>query len=325
MLGLTGAYPRTDLNLALLGHDPRTRGLIGLELFPEAKTLTPAGTYAKIDGGWMAEKADRALIKRATRTGYHRVELKASTGTYATTEYGVEVLIGDDERKKYRNQFDLEKLKAMKARAMIEADLELDIAEVVFNETNFPLSGATGLSVSVPWATAATCTPRADFDAAADAIFDKCGVDRDQLGVAMDARTARNVLRSTDYFNKMHSAIRPQTGDVDAELLRQYWGCGEVRVARSAQNTANLGLTASYSRIWDDNYAFVYVIPPRGQAVGDEVQACGMTFTWEEDGGLMVVEQYRDDTRRSDVVRVRQNRDAVLGSTDFGFLLGNLD
>lgn len=326
MLGLTGAYPRTDLKMALLGHDPRTRGLIGESIFPRVNTITPAGTFAKIDAAWMAQKADRALIKRATRTGYHRVELKASNGTYATTEYGLEALVGDDERKKYKNQFDLDKLKAMKVRAMIEADMELDIAEVVFNETNFPLSGSTGLSVSVPWATAATCMPRADIDAAADAIFDKCGADRANLAIALDSRTARNVLRSTDYFNKMHSAIRPQTGDIDAELLRQYWGIGRVDIARSAQNTANLGLAGSYTRIWDDNYAFVHVIPPTGNLESaDEIQATGFTFTWEEDGGLMVVEQYRDDTRRSDVIRARQNRDPVLGSSDFGFLLGNLD
>ena len=52
----------------------------------------------------------------------------------------------------------------------------------------------------------------------------------------------------------------------------------------------------------------------------------GRTFHWAEDGSQPAgtVETYRDETKRSDIVRVRHDVDEIVMYTEMGHLLYNI-
>lgn len=75
-------------------------------------------------------------------------------------------------------------------------------------------------------------------------------------------------------------------------------------VGKAPKNSNQKGQTFSGTFIWSDAYIWV------GQIQGGEYQAggAGRTIQWDRDTtGLFTPETYRDDSRRSNILRVRQH------------------
>ncbi len=96
-----------------------------------------------------------------------------------------------------------------------------------------------------------------------------------------------------------------------------------ILVAGGTKNTANEGQSASLSEIWDDEYCWI----GRVATTADFREPCiGRIFHWAGDGSQEegLVESYRDETVRSDIVRVRHDVDEVVLHTACGGLLDNI-
>lgn len=321
MIAPRTSTPRQDLAIAVLEHDPRDRGLIATRLFPMLSALTREGSYSKITAANFA--VDPGNIKRASRASAVRGRIKVEEGTYACERYTYESEYDDDELRRYRSQFDVDAAHALHVRATLEMELERDVASLVFNTSNFPLSGDTGGNVTTEWSTAATATPRADVHSFwADKLYNKSGGTLRKCGIAMCEENARNVMNCADFRNFMAYGFRPVAGDVDEALLRDYFGLGEVLIARSARNTAGVGATATFENPWDDEYAFMYVIADAGQVVmGPSV---GRVISFQEGAEPLAFDTYREESRTANIVRGEGYWDAVLMSTAHGVLMGNI-
>ena len=101
----------------------------------------------------------------------------------------------------------------------------------------------------------------------------------------------------------------------------------QVIVAGAAENTANPGQTGVAARIWDDEYALLCKV---AETPNPAEPAIGRTVYWGDEGAVdgdmlaVIFEQYRDESRRGDTLRVRTDwgkKDLFL---EMGYLLSNI-
>ena len=91
-------------------------------------------------------------------------------------------------------------------------------------------------------------------------------------------------------------------------------------IGRASYDTSNKGrATSSMAAIWKNTHIWV------GQVKGGEFDAGGVgrTLVWDADvpGGLFATESYRDEKRRSDMLRVRTNSVEKIVNENCGHLI----
>ena len=127
--------------------------------------------------------------------------------------------------------------------------------------------------------------------------------------VAMSANVFELIRRSTLLQNQFFGVI----SDTGARLLTEAeiaaaLGVQTLAVGRAAINSANKGKAYSGGFVVPDTKIIV------GQIAGGEFTAGGIgrTLVWAADAAGFVSESYRDEARRSNVLRVRMNTDEVV-------------
>lgn len=332
-------FPRADLMGYLRGHTGRFNGLVGASILPPVVVGSDEGSFLKVPA---AASLTRYKTQRGADGGYQRRSWTGSTGTFQTQERGLETPISDRKRRKYRNQIDLERFEAIENTRGVLREYEADVIATVVNETNFPASGTTGASLSTAWDNA-SATPAADVDTGATAIFQKTGVMKSELTLCISYYTFNKLTFVTDVYTRLKIDSAAFGTALTAEQLATYFGVKKVLVSATSYNSADAGQTAVMAAMWNEDYAFLFVGPPDE---GTEAPQLGRTAVWIDDldaetadamdaavkadiaaGGNpvipMIVEMYREDARRQDVLRTRGETDEVIFNLDCGYLIKN--
>lgn len=307
--------PRADLlasvEKATLDFNP-----IGLQIMPPTPVPLNRGKYGIIP---VAAMLDKPVVIRQRKSGSARSTWDYTDASYATKGYSFEEITDDGDRARYATMFDYERVLAGRCRSIILRNQEFRIATAVQSTSTF--TGANGtLAVVNKWSNAANADPIGDVNRGKIAIRAKCGMTPNVLQIAW--RTVLDLslcdqLRETVKYTSRVPGVSPLQALADALGVAKIVTPGDGNV----YNSANEGATATVAEIWDATKAGLYVV-----ASGPDMAApsVGRTFYWEPDGGLMTVEQYRDETVRSDVYRVIQSVDENLISSDFGFVFTNV-
>jgi hypothetical protein len=96
-----------------------------------------------------------------------------------------------------------------------------------------------------------------------------------------------------------------------------------VIVPNAMRNSANQGQNVVFADIWDDEYAFLCRIAQSN----DLREPClGRTFHFTGDGSSEggTVEMYRDESKRSDIIRCRIDLHEKVIYTAMGYLMSNI-
>jgi len=139
--------------------------------------------------------------------------------------------------------------------------------------------------------------------------------------IVMSSAVFRRVRRSTlllDYLRGTmgNSATKLASAQDIANVFADE-GISQCLVGRMPKNSAKKGATYSATAIWGNTYIWVGLVQG-----GDPMSGgAGRTVTWNQDGGLFTTESYRDEARRSDVMRVRQNVDEKVVDTTAGEMI----
>ena len=173
---------------------------------------------------------------------------------------------------------------------------ETRVAAAIFNTSNF-----NNTTVGTVWSDSAA-DPITNLQDAISRLRKK-GVDANTLVVNLDVY---NLLRKNA---KVQSYIFGSVGtgdfrNVDASLIAANLGISQVLVASAAYDSSKKGQSASGSFVWSSSKAWIGNVQSGDFVAG----GAGRTLTWTGDASdLFVVETYRDEARRSGVVRVRQH------------------
>ena len=180
---------------------------------------------------------------------------------------------------------------------------EYRIASKVFNPANF-----TPTSASVPWATAGTADPQADVEKGIAAMRAN-GIIPNALILNHTAfKSCLKVEAVKDQVFELFPDTQ-KTGNIGIQHLKSYFDIPNILVAGSMYNTAGTNKDATLADIWGDQYVMLARIAEGGGA--DISEPCiGRTFLWNEGAGdEVIVEEYREEGVRGDVLRVRHDSD----------------
>ena len=297
---LAGSFMEFDLEMG-------QSGFIAQRVLPVLEVAKAAGNFGKIPIEQLLQARE---TKRAPGSRYNSGSFTFAPATYVCEENGWEEPVDDNEAQMYREYFSLEQIAALRAYRAVLENYEKRVAALLFNTTTWTGAALT-TAATATWATYATAKPMADVEAAAQKVFASCGMWPN--AVIMSRKTYRNARNCAEVIDRIKYAgiTDPRAGAITEQAMAQCFDLDQVIVAGSAKNTALEGQAATLASLWADNLVMVAKI-----ATDSDIRTpcVGRTFHWGEDGSQVGghVESYRDETKRSDIVRVRHQVDELV-------------
>ena len=292
--------------------DGPNRGFIGLDVMPIFEVPEQSADYPKIPIEALLKDKD---TKRAPRGTYNRGDWEFETGTYKAEEYGWEEPVDDVEAALYRRYFDAE---------MIATEICVDTILRGHEKRVIALLEANAYTsaVGVTWNTAATATPRANIETGREAMRAAFGIMPNAL--VMGYKVFRNALNTAEIKDALKYTNPIEMGSEEAQrrILSQYLGL-DVLVSSGQRDTKKKGQTFTLADLMDDEY--VHLI--RRSTGGDRLRepVFGRTFLWFADAPqTVVVESYREEERRSTIIRARQHVDEAIIFAGAAYKLSNI-
>lgn len=292
-------------------------GFIGHRVLPVFEVAKKSGTFGKIPIKQLLQTRDTL---RAPGSGYSRGKYKFEPASYACEEHGAEEPVDDTESEMYREYFDAEMVSGQRALDAVLRNAEIRAAALVFNATTWT-SHTT--AVTNEWDDFTNADPAEDILAAAKLIYAASGLWPNALVVNIKVR--KNLAHCASIIDRAKSQgfmdVRP--GNVNDAALAAALDIEQLIVAGSPKNTANEGQAVAISPIWSDEYASL----TRVARTNDIKEPCvGRTFHWSADGSTIggTVEDYRDESVRSKIIRARHDVDELVLHVESTHLLSNI-
>lgn len=314
MITRDNATARPDLKAAVIEHMGQEDQFVGVKAFPVFDTEKKAGTFPKVTRESIMRTTD---TKRSVRSGYNRDGFDVEEGTFACEENGTEQPLDDGERALYKDQFNAELVATKIATNRILMNQEIRIKTILQNTSTFTGSDLyTDVSSSAPFDTAASDVLGA-VRAGKAKVRANSGVPANALIIS---ETVREWLKSNTGIKDSIKYVKELTDQELNNALATLFGLKYVLVGGSMYNSAKEGQTFSGSYIWSSLYAMICRVADDPLDLSQP--GIGRTFNWISDASEnVIVEEYRDETIRSDVYRVRQYTDEILVDAYFGHLL----
>jgi predicted RNA methylase len=294
----TNAAPRAEISQAVFEAQSKDTSLpfIGLEVAPILGVPARSGEYIKIDVG-PGEIFNPDALKTAPGADRSRVTRRFTTDNFTTGSFELEELLPDETSSDLGRYFDVEVSSAAFLNTQLLLGHEQRVADLVFG------SGLTAISAVAAY----TAGAGANLDVAQDVDLAqvelaKKNVQADTLICSLQVfnRLRRSTKLLTNIFGAVKTDVRPASAQEVAEAL----GLSRILIGRAAKNGAKKGQSFSASFVWGNSKIAV------AKLGGGEFTAGGLarTLLWQEDSPVPVVtETYRDEARRSNVIRVRHN------------------
>jgi hypothetical protein len=301
------AVSRPEISAFLEQAQAVEKFYVAQKVFPVYGVQARAGRYPRIDvakGNLMR----REQTKRSSSGSYNETTQEHDWDTYDCEDRGLEQRIDDTKAAEMKNFFDLEKLEAKNVRKKCLLDFEINAASKLMNEANFPKTDAV---IAYTNANIDTIDFAQDMNGAIDQVTGR-GEEVNTIvfsGLLWD-RLRRSTLLQSYLFGKIPalSQKRLLTPKDLAEAFSMDMGVESLNVivARAKYDVTPKGrAVSSLLPIWGNDYIWV------GNVQGGDYSngGAGRTLVWEADipSGLFATETYRDEKRRSDMVRVRTN------------------
>ena len=290
--------PLTNLSVA---YNPG--GYIAAEVFPNVPVLTISGKYFIYSkGDWLRREAKpRAPGTRAVRGGY-----SLTTANYLTTETAFATPVTDEQ---VRNSTDpLQPLTdgTQFVTRQLLAEMESQVAATAFG--NSVWSGSA--TPSALW-NLANSTPIEDVESGFSSIVSSIGMMPNKAVVGYQVFSAlKNHPDILDRIKGMASPTSPAV--VTANAIAALFNVDALLVGIQIENTGAEGATDTTAYIWGKHLLLAYV------AAGASLMtpSAGYVATYLN----RVIERYREDQEKQDVIAGYWNFDVVTTATDAGYL-----
>lgn len=316
----SSAVQRPDLGLVLEEYDllASQAGFVANRVFRVTPVDKQTANYSVVPIEELLKSRD---TKRAPGAGYARQSAKFEQASYACKENGAEEAIDDREATIYsqNNGIQSEVFATKRAMDVVLRNREIRVADAVFNTSTWTGSTLT-TAVGTEWSVVASAKPVDDVLAASKKIYDLSGLLPNAL--VINWHVYKNLTQCAQVIDRIKYSGRDDPKNVTAQMLAELFGIDEVIVAGAQKNTADTVGGLTLSKVWSDEYAMLCRI-----ARTDDVrEVCiGRTFSWNGDGGdASRVEMYRDESVRSNIVRVREDTDEKVIYSAVGHLLSNI-
>lgn len=313
----------------------RDQTLIGDQLAPTTEVYLPSGKYRVYDrSAWVMfpDGRDPGTVANEVRGA------KWSQDVFTVHEHSLQVAVTDEERQVYANAL-------QNAQANIYAQInpeqdavnlitratllrhEQQVSSIARNVANYPSGNKTTLLGTSMWD---------DFTLAGGALSEWQTVS-DPVNDVLAGRRAiyRQIRREPNlmiipwntwtYLLQHPRIVRRfvyfEMGPDPAAFARLSGFMGNIVIAESVYNSAdNIDATQNVTTFWGNDVILAYV----DNAPGQNTQTFMKTFAFPyPDGNVRTVDRWREEPRKSDLIRVSQRYDCKIVSPAAGYLIQN--
>jgi hypothetical protein len=266
------------------------------------------GTYPIMRRSNFKKRTDNA---RNEGGRYNRIVGEFGQGNFACDEHGLENPVDERRRKRYAQYFDAEKSAANMTWFQNMLNWEYRVS------TLFSGGGWTNTNVATAWSTTASGVPLTDLQTGIDALQDNCGVSSFDISLIIPRADYQEMNLTAQIIDKVkytYPGIQPTS--LSAQQIANMLELKRVLVAQSVQDSTEEGVAETNAQIWTAGVMYLAVLCD----VDDDLEepSAARTVLWTGDSPeIPVIESYREEAIRSDVIRVRDDTDEVLiGATD---------
>jgi hypothetical protein len=280
-------------------------GLVGEALFPAVPVQKQSNKYYIFGReGWLPEDDIRAPGTEANEIPGFQLSLD----TYYAVEHALQIPVTDEERENADSPLAPDRDGTELVTSKILIGRELAIKNLVTTTANYSSGMSTTLSGTAQWSDYVNSNPISDFRTGKRAINAQIFGDPNTCIIPYQVMS---ILEDhPDFIERIKYSER---GIITAEIVAGILGFENVIVPGVGYNTANYGQAPSLSYLWGKNVVMAWV-PPRP---GLKIPAFAYEFVWGYGGGLsQVTERWREDRRKSDLIRVSRRYDLKLTALD---------
>lgn len=307
------AQPREELTDVIMEGVTEDEQFVGLKVLPETPLVLPTGHVPKIEistGNLL-----RATTKRRSPcANFDRCQSAISAYNITLVQVAEEIVLPDEQTLVYEDYFAFEQTYAKEGGNRLLRGLEIDSELAVFNNSNFT---AVNGGVAYSQANIGTITPVADIITAIRYVK---ALGEKPNSIVFPGTIYDRVRQSTDMKSFVAGSVNPGAIVTPDTIQAAFSSMGikRVHVADAYVNQSQDGDDNSINPIFPLTYIFV------GNATPGKLQAggCGRTFYWEKEGPLMNVTSYRDEPKKSNVIRAQKTTLSAITNGRAGYLIG---
>jgi hypothetical protein len=185
---------------------------------------------------------------------------------------------------------------------------EIAMQSMVTTAANYATGYSTTLSGTSQWSDYVNSTPIADV---------RAGYRKIHSGLFFEPNVAiipyQVMTQLEDHPDFIERIKYSERGVLTVDIIASILGLGQVIVPGVGYNSANPGQPATLGYLWGKDVLLAYV-PPRP---GLRIPAYAYEFNWGYNGSApQVVERWREERRKSDIVRVSRRYDLKFTALD---------
>lgn len=277
-------------------------GFIGDLIMPRVKVKKESNFFYK----YGQEKFRIPDTLRAVKTSYKRVDWTVTTDTYQCHEYGLEELIDDRERDNADDPLNLDIDTTEYITDLIMLDREKRIADLLTTAANFT-NGVT-LTDTARWNDYTNSDPIADVETGKNTISAAIGIKPNAMVIPEE------VYIQLKHHPQMLDRIKySQKGIMNVDLLKAIFEIENIFIAASLYDINAEGQSVSLSRVWGKHVLLAFIQPRPGL----KKISLGYSFHTR----ARQTETYREEPKKSDVIRVSEIIDEKLIAELCGYLI----
>jgi hypothetical protein len=234
--------------------------------------------------------------------------LAVSTDTYFAKEHSLQIPVTDEERENVDNGLapDRDGTELVTSKILLAREIAMQ------TQATTAANYATGYSVTnaggTQWSDYVNSDPIGQIKTARRKIHSGLFF---EPNVGIFPYQVMSVLEDhPDFIERIKYSER---GIITSEIMAALFGIGQIIVPGVGYNSANPGQTAALGYLWGKDVVLAYV-PPRA---GLRIPAFGYEFNWGYQGSRpMVTERWREEPRKSDLIRVSRRYDLKMVALD---------
>lgn len=282
----------------------RNSGFVADQIFPQIGVKKESDLYYKYK---RAQSLTLPNTKRAPKANYARVDWDVETDLYKCEEYGLEDLIDDRERDNADAPLNLDVDTTEFLTDLVLLDYEKRVIDIVTDPSVIEQTSA--LDAANRWDNyeSSDSTPMEDVDSAKNAVRLATGTVPNIMVIGSD------VLSALKFHPDIVERVKYVSGDsVTTQVLARLFELDRVIEAHAVYNAAREGQDEDVQHLWGAMALIAHVEPKPGI----KKVSLGYTFATRQ----RQTERYREEKKRSDVIRVSEVKDERLVCAECGFL-----
>ncbi|HEY0982679.1 hypothetical protein [Schlesneria sp.] len=311
------AIQRFDLSLRRSDFDliANREGFIGLKVMPPAGVAVPAAEFSRET--IKTRLAPPRTLVRAPRAGYAKDEFGWGKDSFATQEHGLESDVDDAEIELFGDFLRAEQIAADRVVDQLLQEHERDVAAMVFNTGSYTGNQTIALSGTETFQATATSTPVATI-LKAKRRFRRFGLRANCL--IIPELGLDYMMQSQSIIDRIKFSGVDDPKDVTMSMLKALLKLDHILVADGYKNLTPDGTgAATIGRFWDPTMAMVCRIADGRTELTNSGPCIGRTVMFTKQNaqipgigassaeGAIIMEEYREESRRGGVIRGRWN------------------